>query len=1059
MWLTKVSITRPVFITMVVGALIVLGLRSMREMPPELYPKIDIPYVTISTVYVGAGPEEIETLVTKPLEEAVSSVNNVKNVVSYSQDSVSIISVEFLIGTDLNIALSDVREKVDAARRALPREVEAPVLSKLDVGAMPVVFIGVSSRRPLRELRHLVDEVIKERLSKISGVAAVSVTGGEVREIQVNIDQERLEAYGLSLSQVAQALALANLNLPSGKVEQGQREYAVRVLGEFKNVDEIRHLRLRFPGPQAGLVLRLEDLAEVVDAAADRAEITRVNGRESIGLLIQKTADANTVRVVDSVRDELAALKKELPEDVEFTLSQDQSEKTREALADVQMSLILAILIVVFVVFLFLHNIRGTFIVAIAIPTSIISTFIIMYFAGFTLNMMTMLALSLVVGILVDDSIVVLENIFRHLQAGEGPREAAFNGRTEIGLAAVTITLTDVVVFVPIAFMGGLVGQFFRQFGLTVAIATLFSLFVSFTLTPMLASRWFRRGEEMESQAGFFARFDAFYHALDRGYRRLLAWALRHRAAVVLSGVLALVGVSLVGCPRLGFEFFPQSDAGSVGITVEMPVGTRLEVTDAVMREIEERVTDIPEVETVFTNVGMVSGSFRGGGEQGEAYGQIMLDLIPKVGVLDRILHPFKLPAGMRTRSDQDIAAMLRQRLADLPGAAIKVSVMSHMGGGSSPIEIELRSNDMDELLRVAEAITHRLEGIPGILNPDLSWRIGKPEVQVRLDRVKAAELGFSVAQVAQVLRDAIEGNTSSKFRESGDEYDLRVRLQEMDRQSLTDVGRIVLGSVDGEPIYLADVATLSRGSGPTKIDRKNRMRQVSVVANLKAGYPLGNMQRVINREIADVDLGHVLLHWGGQAEMMRESGGHLGSALLLSIILVYMLMAALFENFLHPLTIMLSLPMALVGAIIALVLAGQTLSIVAMIGVIMLVGLVTKNAILLIDYTNTLRARGLARNEAILEAGPTRLRPILMTTLAMVFGLLPIAMKLGRGAEARSPMGVTVIGGLVLSTLLTLVMIPVVYTLFDDLTNWLRRLWRREGWSANPEEKEENPA
>lgn len=1045
MWLTRISIQRPVFITMVVAALVVLGWRARSRLNVELTPKVDIPIVTISVAYPGAGPQEIETLVTKPIEEAVASVSRIKTLSSFSQEGISVVILEFQIGTDLDVAVADVREKVDAVRGRLPRDVFPPVISKFDIASMPILFVGVtSSRLSLRELRDWVNNVLKDRISQVEGVASVTVTGGEVREVQVRLDKRRLEAYGLTVSAVAQALRAQNLNLPSGRVKEGRTEYSVRVLGEFQSVEEIRDLWLSFPNPEGGppLRLRLVDLGEVVDASAERVEITRVNGRESIGLLIQKTSDANTVKVAEGVRREVARFQRAHPE-VEFSFSQDASKMVLAALEDINVSLVLAIIIVVFVVFLFLHNLRGTFIVSLAIPTSLISTFLLMYFAGFTLNQMTMLALSLVVGILVDDSIVVLENIFRHLQRGEAPREAAFNGRTEIGLAAITITMTDVVVFVPIAFMGGIVGQFFREFGLTVATATLFSLFVSFTFTPMLAARWFRRGEELEARTGLFRSFDAFYHALDTGYRRLLAWALGHRFLTVAIGVLSLVAVLALAGPRLGFEFLSQVDQGRIGITVELPVGTRLEVTDQVARAIEEEVSRIPEVQTIFTNVGSISGSIRGGFLRGSSYAQIMLDLVDKESTEERFL-PFLRKGKRRTRSDQEIAAEIRHRLASLPGATIVVAPVSMMGRGSTaPIQIELLGENLEDLLTVANEIRGRLERVPGVLNPDISWRMGKPELQVRIDRVKVAEMGLSVAQIAALLRDALEGNTEAKYRERGWEYDIRVQLREEDRRRLDEVGKLLIGTRNRQPIYLEQVAQVQMGSGPTEITRKNRQRLITVTAKLAPGYPLGNVQREIRKAIADVDLRSTTLNWGGEFEIMQESFGHLLEALLLSLILVYMLMAALFENYLHPFTIMLSQPMALIGALLALVLTGNTLSIISMIGIIMLVGLVTKNAILLIDYTNTLRRRSLGCREAILEAGPTRLRPVLMTTVAMILGMLPIALKIGRASEIRAPMAIAVIGGLLLSTLLTLLVIPVVYSLFDDVGQWLRRLWQ----------------
>ncbi len=1037
MSLTNLAIKRPIVILMVFLALAVLGIRSRSNMPLDLNPKVDIPYVVISTLYPGAGPEEIETLVSKPLEDAVGSVNGMKNITSTSQEGISSVVIEFELGTDLDTAVADVRAKVDGARMTIPQDAKTPIIQKIDIGAEPILYVGLSSKRPARELRQLVDDVIKDRLGKLKGVAAVNVSGGDIREIQVNVDKSRLEAYGISISQVSQALSSANMNTPSGRVTEGNRDYAIRAVGEFANVDDIRKLKITIGGGNKGVdrVLTIGDIAEVKDSAVERTDLTRLQRKDSVGITIQKQSDANTVDVADAAKKELEDMKSVLPSDVKIAIASDQSQRVREAIADVNTSLWLGALLAVLIVYLFLHNIRGTFIVATAIPISIVATFIPIFFAGFTMNTMVMLALSLAVGILVDDSIVVLENIYRHLAKGESPAEAALNGRAEIGLAAVTITMVDVVVFVPIAFMGGIVGQFFRQFGITVASATLFSLFVSFTLTPMLASRWYRKNEDMEASTGFFKKFDDFYHTLDRKYRGLLAWALKHRAQVVISGMVLFVLVMFTAGPKLGFEFMPKTDQGQVVVSVEMPTGSSLESTNSVVSKVEDIVAKIPEVENAFTTVGAEAGGHLSGGGTGANMGQVTVSLREKESVMDRMMRVFT-KKKKRIRSDEDIALEIRKAVTSIPGGRITIKTASGMGGGWSPIDIELTGTSNAELNAVAQKIKKIVGATEGVLDADVSWKVGKPEIKATIDRERAAQLGFTVGQISSALRMSVEGNTDTKFRENGKEYDIRVRLKEFDRQSLSDVGRIVIGAADNSAVFLQDVAKISEDTGPTKIERKNRQRKVSVTAGLLPGYPLGNIQQILKKEIADVPMGNVGVNWGGQAEMMKESFGYMGGALLLAIALVYMLMAALFESLLSPFIIMFSLPMALIGAVLAMVITGETMSIISMIGFIMLMGLVTKNAILLVDYTNTLRGRGLDRTEAILQAGPTRLRPILMTTFAMIFGMLPTAMKLGRGSESRAPMAIAVIGGLIVSTMLTLVVIPVLYTIFDDIVN-----------------------
>jgi hydrophobic/amphiphilic exporter-1 (mainly G- bacteria), HAE1 family len=1053
MWLTNLAIKRPVVILMLFAALIVLGWRSRSDMAVDLYPKIDFPFITVTTIYPGAGPEEIETLISKPIEDAVGSVNGMKNIQSTSMEGISNVGIELELGTNTDTALSDVRAKVDAVRMSLPDDAKSPVVSKFDIGSMPILYMGISSKRPAQELRQLADDVIKDRLGKVKGVASVTITGGDQREIQVNVDKSRLEAYGLSIDQVTQALSSGNLNLPSGRIKEGNREYSVRTVGEFSSADEIRNLKINFSGgTDGGRVLTIGDIAQVADTTAERESAARLQKKDSVGITIQKQSDANTVDVAEGVKKELEAMKSVLPKDVSIAVSYDQSNKVLEALADVNVSLVLGALLAVLIVFLFLHNIRGTFIVAVAIPASMIAAFIPISFGGFTMNMMVMLAFSLAVGILVDDSIVVLENIYRHLSKGEEPAQAALNGRSEIGLAAITITMVDVVVFLPIAFMGGIAGMFFREFGITVAVATLFSLLVSFTLTPMLASRWYRKNEAVEASTGIFAKFDQFYHMLDTRYRGLLAWALRHRWQVVVAGFVSLVVILMVVSPFLGFEMFPKSDEGRITTTIEMPVGTSLQATDAVAAQVENVVSKIPEVDSVFTTVGSTQGGFHGG-ESGANYSQVTISLREKESVGDRFLRAFQ-KHPKRVRTDQEIAQEIRRKTAGIPGGRVMVQTAAALGGGGSAIDIELTGSDMAELNTVAQKIKPLLASTEGVINTDVSWKVGKPEVKASVDRIRAAELDLTVGQIASALRTSIDGSTDTHFRENGKEYDIRVRLNKFDRYSLSDVGRIVVGSVEGTPIFLQDISQITRDTGPTKIERKNRQRKVSVTADLAPGYQVGNVARILGEGLKGIPMGGVHMNFGGEEEHRRESMGDMGSALMLSVVLVFMLMAALFESFLTPLIIMFSLPMALIGAILALGVTGESLSIISMIGFIMLMGLVTKNAILLVDYTNTLRGRGYERNTAILEAGPTRLRPILMTTFAMIFGMLPTALKLGRGSEMRAPMAIAVIGGLIVSTLLTLVVIPTLYTLMDDLATW----WHRK-WQAHHKRADDNPS
>ncbi len=1093
MWLTDVSIRRPVFITMVVLALIILGLQGYSRMSKELNPKVDFPFITVVTVYPGAGPQEIETLVSQPIEEAVGSTANMKHITSTSQDGVSTVGMEFELGTDVNVAAADVRDKLSAARGNLPDDAEEPSIIKADISAQPVLTLALESNQSGRDMRILADNTIKDRLSRATGVAAVYVSGGQVREVSVAIDGDRLQAYGLSIDKVAQALKSENLNLPSGSIKEGSngkqsRDYAVRTVGEFKNADEIKNIKIALSDDNAGSV-RLGDIATVTDTVEEDTTKTRLNGRDSVILSIQKQSDANTVDVADAVKKEIDLLngytdksgKKiqgQFPTGTKLIVTTDESVFVKEALSDVNKSLFEGIILVILIVFLFLHSGRATMIVATAIPTSLVATFLPMWIFGFTLNTMTLLALSLCVGILVDDSIVVLENIERHVRRGEAPMQAALTGRSEIGLAAVTITLVDVVVFVPIAFMGGIVGEFFRQFGITVAVATLFSLFMSFTLTPMLASRWLKSHEEEETDETLpvtgasglmkriFAAIERFYTALDARYRGVLAWALENRPLVITIGVLTLFDVlgllaPLLGKPRivlialsvvvpllatawnkkgrgvalgfsalmvllllfvkfpLGGEFIPNVDEGTFSASIELPAGSGLDSTDAVVRKVENILKRVKGMEYYQSTIGSSSASaVFGGGDSGPQYASISVKL--------KDLGP------ERPQRVDEIVTDLNEQTALLPGGQIRLSAADAVGGGQ-PVQMEVTGSNFGELVRVSSELETAVKKVPGIVDVQNSWKLGKPELQVRVDRLRAADMGVSVSQIAGALRTSIEGNDTAKLRDQGEEYGIRVQLAKFDRQSTGDVANIIVGHKNGAPIYLRDVADITLAAAPNKINRKDRQRVITVGGNVAYGANLQAVQTSVDKVVKAVPMGTARINTGGTSQIMAESFGYMVSALILAIVLVYMLMGALFESFVTPLVIMFSLPQAMIGALLALMLTGNNMSIITMIGIIMLIGLVTKNAILLVDYTNTLRERGKSRTEAILEAGPTRLRPILMTTLAMVGGMLPTALALSKGSEQRAPLAITVIGGLILSTLLTLLVIPTFYSIIDD--------------------------
>jgi len=1163
MWLTDVAIKRPVFITVFFIALFVLGYRSLTMMPVDLFPDVDIPIVSVVTIYAGAGPEEIENLVTKPIEDQVGAINKIDELISISRDSMSSVLIKFKLEADIDVAAADVRDKVDLAKADLPDDAEDPQILKLDLGAIPVLSLGVTSdSMEIRELKTLIEQIIADRIAKIGGVGNVNVSGGETREILINVDQKRLEAYSMTIEELRSYIQMANLNIPGGNVRHGNKENSIRVFGEFQSVDEIKNLKITKKTGNVTTAIKLSDIADVIDGSAEQEAYTRLNLENSVGLEIQKQADANTLKVVELVKEELEKIKKDYPH-LSMNISEDQSLFIEQSLEDIREELLFGGLLAVLIVFLFLHDLRSTFIIATALPTSMMSIFIILNAAGQSINMMTLMGLALSTGILIDDSIVILENIHRHLKMGKPPKKAAYDGRTEIGLAAIAITMVDVVVYLPIAFMGGIVGRFFFAFGLTAAMATLFSLLTSFTLTPMLASRFFKQeknlyglwfdinektksilqkrltGErlyevnklmegklsydelseklkeedfppekinmikiklekswtkgELESELHvlgfnqdeikiilkyceevritaqviekkladlnmgeeeierllehlgeeeakstftvlwhrFFGGFDSFYDGLDYLYRKVLEGALKVRWLVVLFGIGSLILTLFLIAPHIGFEFMNQSDEGRLIIKMELPSDSNVEETDRFIRDIEEIINnkeDFPEILSLFTTVGAEPGFVIGDSDQGPQYAAISIDLGDK---------------KTRTRSTEEIRQIMQKKLAFLP-YRITVITQAGMGGSEAPVQVEITGSkyQMDDIISISEKVAEIVKTTEGTMDINTSWKEGKPETRIIMDRLKAADMDYSVSKIGGIVRTSIEGNDDIKYREFGEEYDIRVRLKRKDRKEPEDVKNLYIGDKDGKPVYIKNIAKVITLPAPNKINRKDKQRLITITAVLQEGYPLGNVKSAIEARIAKeltVPAG-ISITFGGEGKRMMESFQYMIEALLLAVILVYLVMCGLFESYLNPFIIMFALPQAIVGGLLALFITGKTLTIFSMIGIIMLMGLVGKNAILLIDYTNTLRFRGMERDEAIKEAGPTRLRPILMTTMAMIFGMLPVALGLGSGSEMRQPMSIALIGGLTLSTLLTLLVIPVLYAQFDDFVNFMKK-------------------
>ena len=1036
MRLTEIAIKRPAFITMVFVALAVLGIYSYSQMGVDLLPKMDWPIVTIVTVYPGAGPKEVESDVSKPIEDGLSSLNNVDNIRSYSRENVSVVVVQFTFSTDVNQAANDVQRNVDMVRSSLPKEADAPRVQKADLNSFPIVRISAEAAMDATRLYQFINDDVKPDLERVPGVATVDLVGGKQREIRVEVDNERLRGYNLSITQLAQALSRENLDFPAGTITGPTREYTVRLSGKFQDLEQLRNMVIEST-PKG--VVHLRDVARILDTyKKDGQTLSSINGVEAIGLVIQKTSDANSVKTSDGIRTELKRLEKLYDDrNLKFTVAQDITEFTRNSINEVRRDLGLAILMVAITLFIFLHSIRNSFIVLLSIPTSLISTFVFMYAMGFTVNLVSTMALALVIGILVDDSIVILENIHRHMEKGEDSRTAAINGRSEIGFAAIAITLVDVVVFLPIAMVGGLVGKVFREFGLTIVVSTLLSLFVSFTLTPMLASRWSKLSTiGNRNLAGrFIAWFERLQMRMDTGYRNLLAWGLANRRKVLWISAAALL-LSLLPLPLhlIGSEFMTQADRGEFALIVEMPVGTTLEKTGWTVEQIETRLSRDPNIGTYFSTVGMSEQMFSKSTQPN--LGQIQVKMVP---------------SWRRTVSTEQEMSIVKRIADGFPGVTSRASVIGMWGSANySPLEVEIQGEDLSEVSAASQKISDIMAATNGVTDVKSTWETARPELQVIVDREKAASLGLALGDVAGVLQTAIQGNVVTKFSDNGTDYDVRLQLAERDRSSASELNYLTLTTRSGRQVYLGQIADVVRGNGPVEIDRKDRERLVTVLGNLTGARSLGDVTRDIKEGISALNLpANIKIFFGGDNENMSDMFSDMMLALGMAVLFVYMIMVSLFESYAHPFTIMFSLPVAIVGGMAALFLTGETLNTFSMIGLIMSVGLVTKNAILLVDYTNTLRSRGLSMREAILEAGPTRLRPIVMTTATMVLGMLPLALGLGAGSDIRQSMAVIVIGALVSSTLLTLILVPVMYTYVDGLRERFPLLFGELKWLA----------
>ena len=1017
MKLADVSIKRPVFATMMIFALIVLGLFSYFKLNVDLYPDIDIPFVVITTVLPGAGPEQIETDVTKKIEDAVNPVAGVDYIQSTSQENLSLVIIAFKLEIDGKSAAQDVREKIAAIRANLPTEIKDPVIQRYDAQSFPIFSLTVSGNKSPKDITTFTKDVVKKRLENIPGVGSVDLVGGAEKEVQIEIDASRMQAYNLSVQDVINGVGSQNVEIPGGNLTEGPRQLLLRTMGKYKNVEDFNKVIVATP---MGKPIYLSDIGRVYDGIKEATSLTRVNGKIAVGLNIIKQSGSNTVKVAKEVNRQLDLLNKEMPPGVKINIAQDNSIYIKDSVNDVLFDIFYGGLLAVIVIYLFLANFRATIISALALPSSIIASFIIMYALNFTLNMMSLLALSLAVGLLIDDAIVVIENIYRHMNQGETAMEAAMSASSEIGLAVMATTFTIVAVFVPVAFMPGIVGRFFYQFGITVSVAVLVSLFVAFTLTPMLSSRWLRKEDEaLKKSRNWFNNilfyFNHFFELLNSKYGRALKWSLLHRKTVVF-GSIGIFVFSFMLMGLLGTQFFPETDQNQFTVTVNAAPGSSLEQTSNICKRIENILNQRKEIVTILTTIG--SGN----------------DPITKANILAKLVHKKERKLG-----DKEIIKQLRSQFKDIPGAEIGFLTVGGPGGNDKPISISVRGDDQNKLTILADKVENIIKSTKGTVDVTNSLELSKPEVRIKVNREKASDLGINPLLLASTVRALVDGFVATQFQEGDEQVDVRVRLKQDNRTDLNDINMLTVKSTKkiGNQDFLvplSDVADISQGLGPSQIKRYSRQKEIRVSANL-SGALLGNALGDIAKETSKLKLepGYSI-NVVGQGQMQSDAFTNMILTLILSIVFVYIVLAAQFDSFVHPFSIMLALPMSIIGAVLFLLIFGSAMSVIAIVGIIMLMGLVTKNGILLVDYTNVLRDRGLTRFDALLKAGPTRLRPILMTTLAMIFGMMPVALGLGEGAEFRAPMGQAVIGGLITSTLLTLFIVPVVYSILDDL-------------------------
>jgi len=1023
--LAKLSIERPTFITCLVILSVVAGVMLFKSLGVDLFPDVTFPVVTVTTPYPGAGPSEIETLVSKPLEDEISTLSGIKRLSSINQEGISVVVAEFTLETDVKYAEQQVRDRVGGAKRKLPEDIKEPVIRRIDPSDMPILILALQSELPPAEMYDLAEDVIKPKLEQVNQVGLVKVLGGRKREIHVALDRTKLKSFEISAGQVAQRISGAGEDIPSGKKSVGDQETIYRTVGQFKTIEEIKNLVVNFFGNEKAV--RVSDIGSVLDTLEDETSRTFLNDKKSLFIYVYKQSGTNTIAVVNNLlkkMDEVNVILSKSTHQSRLNMIRDGSKWIKTNVEDVKDSILIGAILAVVVVFLFLGNIRSTIITGLALPNSLLGAFILMAIAGYTINIMTLLALSLSVGLLIDDAIVVRENIFRHVEMGKKTRLAAYDGTVEVTLAVIATTLTVIAVFGPLGFLKGVTGQFFKQFGLTVCFAMAISLFDALTMAPMLSAYFAgKHGERKTNKLydytlGFLTKsFGIFQDWLDDFYEKLLRKVVRRPMLTIGISILIFLVCMNFG-KYIPKTFLPTQDSGEFNVSVDLPPGTNLSAMTKLALKVSEIIGKNKEVETRAVTVGNADGD----ANQASIYVRLI---------------PFKERPGVRT---SNVKEKIRTDLKHYAYANPAVKDFDNVGAGMRPFNVNIFGPDLAELEKIGLAALDKVKAIPGFKDPDINFRPGKPEFRIVPDKERGEALGVLTSTIGRDLRVQVEGLEAAKFRKNGIEYDIRVRMQDDQRDLKSEFSKIYVPNINGSLVKLSDVAKPEDAVGPSKINRQDRNRMVQISADIAPGAGLGDlMNQVKSIMINDFKLTESQFVFVGQAENFKELGTSMMFAMLSGILFIFLVLASLYESFVTPLTIMLALPLAVAGSLVALYFSGESLNIFSMIGIIMLLGVATKNSILLVDYANKKVQEGVDRYEAIIIAGRTRLRPIMMTTMALIAGTIPIAIGLNEASKQRTSMGVAIVGGLVSSTLLTLVVVPAAYSYIDRFRSWAK--------------------